>query len=126
VAVGDRGRVGADVDPRSPHRFVRETGDVSVDWSGSPDDPHGYFKLRDFLIETSDRLALLGESWASERLRDAGESVGLPSEFMGEAGLALRDALTLSNISPTLTADMESALEAIRQGFRAVGTDPIF
>lgn len=99
---------------------------MSIDWSGTPDDPQGYFKLRDFLMSTSDRLALLGESGASARVRDAGESVGMPSEFMGQAGVALRDALKLSNVPPPLAEDVKSALEAIRQGFRAVGTDPTF
>ena len=79
-----------------------------------------------FLIDTSDQLASIGESETSARVRDAGASVGMPSEWMEDAGFALRDALRLSTIPPSFAAEMESTLAAIRQGFRAAGTDPIF
>lgn len=98
----------------------------SMDWSGTPDDPHGYFKLREFMVDAADRVDALGHAEMSQRLRVAGKWIGTPGEWMGECGLALRDALTVERIPNELRADLEDALAAIRVGFQRAGQSTSF
>lgn len=98
--------------------------DAIVDWTGTPEDPHGYFKLRSFMAEAAVRVANAGHEEAADRLRAASEWGGMPSEWMGESAFALRDALALPNLPADLVADLDDALSAMREGFRRVGQIP--
>ncbi|MEY2421634.1 MAG: hypothetical protein QOI95_1701 [Acidimicrobiaceae bacterium] len=97
-----------------------------MDWQGTPEDPHGYMKLRDFMSEAAARVAAAGHTDAAERLRVAGSWVGMPSEWMGESALALKTALALDDLPGDLAVDLNDALSAIRTGFQRVGHIPNF
>jgi hypothetical protein len=97
-----------------------------MDWQGTPDDPHGYLKLRSFMAAAAERVDAVGHPDAAKRLRVAGSWVGLPSEWMGESALALKAALALDDLPPDLAAELEDALSAIRTGFSRVGHIPNF
>ena len=97
-----------------------------MDWSGTPDDPHGYFKLRQFVAEAADRVASAGHPETANRLRIASEWVGMPSEWMGECALALKGALELQDLPGDLATDLDDALSGIRLGFQRVGQQPNF
>ena len=100
--------------------------DVTVDWTGTPEDPHGYFKMRRFLADAALQVANAGHQQAADRLRTASEWVGMPSEWMGESAFALQDALSLPDLPAGLVADLGDALSAIREGFMRVGHIPNF
>jgi hypothetical protein len=68
----------------------------------------------------------LGLGEAAQWLRTAMSYVGLPTEWMGETALALNRALLTPNLPARLRDDMKSAVEAIRTGFRRVGSQPNF
>ena len=55
-----------------------------MDWSGTPDDPHGYKKLRSAVDCFAAELVELGMRERADRLRDAQAYIGMPSEWMGE------------------------------------------
>ena len=97
-----------------------------MDWSGTPNDPHGYFKLRQFMSDAADRVGDLGLSDTAERLRIAGGWFGTPGEWTGECGVALRDTLACVGLPDKLRADLEDALSAIRVGFQRAGQSTIF
>lgn len=95
------------------------------DWSATPDDPSGYFKFRSFLDELVERLSALGVA-TSDQVRAAANSVDLPSEWLGESALAIKATLATPELPVDLVEDLQSALDAIREGFRRVGTEPTF
>lgn len=96
-----------------------------LDWTGSPDDPSGYVKLRTFLVAAADRLTALGVPTADD-MRSAANWVGSPSEWLGESALALKATLAVPDLPADFVADLKGALDAIREGFRRVGTEPTF
>jgi hypothetical protein len=96
-----------------------------IDWTATPDDPSGYLKLRAFLTSAAERLAALGVATAAD-MKTAANWVGLPSEWLGESAFALKETLAVPDLPADLVEDMQSALDAIREGFRRVGTDPTF
>ena len=97
-----------------------------MDWTGTPDDPHGYLTLRRFLAEAAMRLAEAGFDDDASRVRIASEWVGSPSELMGESALALKAAVRRDGLPSDLAADMNDALSAIRLGFQRAGDHPTF
>lgn len=97
-----------------------------MDWSGTPTDPHGWFKLRDFLASAADAIEGAGYPAEAMRLRGAASSVSMPSEFMGESALALEATLSIPGLPLDLVATLNEALDAIRTGFRRVGDIPNF
>lgn len=94
-----------------------------LDWTGTPDDPSGYVKLRAFLTSTTERLESLGVA-TSDQMKAAANWVGSPSEWLGESALAVKATLAAPGVPDDLVEDLQSALEAIREGFRAVGAEP--
>jgi hypothetical protein len=97
-----------------------------VDWSASPDDPHGYTKLCAAVESFALQLDDLGFGHLATRLRDAQKYVGMPTEWIGETALALNRTLSNAQLPDGLREDMKDAVEAIRTGFRRVGSEPNF
>lgn len=97
-----------------------------VDSSGTPNDPHGYEKLRSAVESFAGELDRLGLAPAANRLRGALRHVGSPSEWMGEIAFALKDVLATDHLPLGLRHDMEEAVEAVRGGFRHGGDQPSF
>lgn len=96
-----------------------------IDWTGTPEDPHGYLKMRSFLTAAAERLSAHGVATADE-MKAAANSTGSPSEWLGESAFALKATLTVPGLPIDLVDDMQNALHAIREGFRRVGTEPTF
>jgi len=96
-----------------------------IDWTGTPEDPSGYSKMRTFLTGAAERLSALGAATA-DQMQTAANWVGLPSEWLGESALALKATLAVPGLPVNLVEEMQSALDAIREGFRRVGTEPTF
>jgi hypothetical protein len=96
-----------------------------MDWSGTPDDPSGYFKMRAFLHAAARQLSDL-DAPTADAIRSAADNPSLPSEWLGQAALAIRATLDLPSLPADLRLDLQSALDAIRQGFRRVGDIPNF
>jgi hypothetical protein len=94
-----------------------------IDWTGTPEDPSGYLKMRSFLIASAERLSALDVSTA-DQMKTAAKWVGSPSEWLGESALALNATLAVPGLPLDLVEEMQSALDAIRDGFRRVGTEP--
>lgn len=65
-----------------------------MDWSATPDDPHGYKKLRAAVDSFALQLDDLGLAPLATRLRTAQQFVGMPTEWMGETALALNSTLS--------------------------------
>lgn len=105
-------------------RRIRQCARV-IDWTGTPEDPSGYFKMRSFLTATAERLSALRVATA-DQMQAAANWVGLPSEWLGESAFALKATLAVPGLPVDLVDDMQSALDAIREGFRRVGTEPTF
>ena len=59
-------------------------------------------------------------------MKTAATWVGSPSEWLGESALAIKATLAAQGVPADLAADLQSALDAIREGFRGVGTEPNF
>ena len=81
--------------------------------------------MRSFLTATAERLSAL-EAPTADQMEAAANWVGLPSEWLGESAFALKATLAVPGLPPDLVEDMKSALDAIREGFRRVGTEPTF
>jgi hypothetical protein len=96
-----------------------------LDWTGTPDDPSGYAKFREFMATSAERLESLGLA-TSGQMKTAANWVGSPSEWLGESALAIKATLAAPGVPDDLVDDLKSALVAIREGFRAVGTEPNF
>lgn len=96
-----------------------------LDLTGTPDDPSGYLKLRSFLSGTTDQLESLDVATA-DQMKAAANWIGSPSEWLGESALAIKATLAAANLPAVLVEDLRSALDAIQQGFRRVGTEPNF
>lgn len=128
---GAGGCPSATINPRPERRpaklAIGHTGQAArtLDLTATPDDPSGYVKLRAFLASTAKRLELLGRATA-EQVNLAARSVDLPSEWLGESAFAIKSTLAIPGLPADLTEDLQSALDAIRTGFRRVGTEPTF
>ena len=96
-----------------------------LDLTATPDDPSGYFKFRAFMTTATERLESLGCPTA-ERMNTAANSVGLPSEWLRESAIAIKATLAVPGLPADLVDDLQRALEAVREGFRRVGTEPTF
>ncbi len=72
------------------------------------------------------QLGGLGFGRLATRLWDTQKFIGMPTEWMGETALALNDTLSSARLPDGLREDMEDAVDAIRTGFRRVGSDPNF
>jgi hypothetical protein len=97
-----------------------------MDFSATPDDPHGYKKLRSAVDSFARQLQELGLPTLAARLRDSQKYEGMPSEWMGETAFALSDVLATTWLPNRLRRDMDETVEAIRVGFRRVGSTPSF
>lgn len=97
-----------------------------MDFTATDDDPHGYSKLRSTVDLFAHELDRLNAPQLAQRLRDSQQFVGMPSEWMGETALALNDVLASPVPPEQLRRDIASTVEAIRVGFRRVGSKPIF
>lgn len=99
-----------------------------IDWSRGPNDPHGYQRMTDFLLRASAELGNLGLSEQAGKLEASTHWPSQsPTEFLGDAALAISEVLADGeSFPPSLRASLESAVEAIRQGFRNIGTEPSF
>ncbi|MCP3876833.1 MAG: hypothetical protein GY701_00340 [Sulfitobacter sp.] len=95
------------------------------DWSGTPDDPSGYLKMRALLGEVAEKLASLDVATAGQ-VREAADWVGSPTEWLGESALALKATLEVAGLPEELTRELQVLLDAIREGFNRVGDHPNF
>jgi hypothetical protein len=59
-------------------------------------------------------------------MKSAANRVGSPSEWLGESAFALNATLAVPGLPLDLVEEMQSALDAIREGFRRVGAEPTF
>jgi len=87
-------------------------------------DPHGYGRLKDFLGEIERILAASGNETESQLVHHAGLFFGggSPSEFLGEARLALLSTLHSAHDVPVeLVERIHQMICAIDEGFRDVG-----
>ena len=57
---------------------------------------------------------------------DAAGYVGMPSEWLGETALVIKDAIAIRDLPADFVAELQDALDAIRSGFRNVGGHPNF
>ena len=106
---------------------VTASGIISVvDFTATHDDPHGYSKLRSAVDSCALELERVSAPELAQRLRDSQQFVGMPTEWMGETALALNDVLASPVPSEQLRRDIASTVEAIRVGFRRVGSEPNF
>jgi hypothetical protein len=96
-----------------------------IDWTGTPDDPSGYVKFRSFLTTATGRLESLGVVTAAQ-MKTAANWIGSPTEWLYESALAIKATLAVPGLPADLFEDLQSALDAIREGFRGVGTEPNF
>jgi hypothetical protein len=95
-------------------------------WSVTLDGAHGHRKLREFLASAAERLHELGEDDASASMLGAANCVEPPCEWMSEAALAIKAELALPTLPSDLRDELDSALTAIRTGFRKTGQVPNF
>jgi hypothetical protein len=95
------------------------------DWTGTSDDPSGYAKMRSFLTEVAARLTALGVGTA-DQVTTAATWIGSPSEWLGESAVAIEATLDVPDLPSDFVEDLNSAFDAIREGFRRVGTEPTF
>jgi len=86
-------------------------------------DPHGYRELASILRRVEDELRRASEEALADAVAEAVKfENGSPSEFLGEARIALKEILSASpNIGPITKALARDALEKIDEGFRRVG-----
>jgi hypothetical protein len=71
------------------------------------------------------QLDALGIS-SAEQMRTAANWAGSSTEWLGESAFAIKATLADPQIPADLVAELLAALEAIRVGFRRVGTEPTF
>jgi hypothetical protein len=89
------------------------------------DDPHGYRRLRDFLLEIAQELSMFGNDLEAELVLKASlfYGSGSPSEFLGESRRALKAVLeSTSNLSAETVRRIRAMIGEIDEGFHAVGS----
>ena len=87
-------------------------------------DPHGYVRLKRSLDFIEGECVAAGEIALGDSVARAGRffGAGSPSEFLGEASLALRGLVENPGRLPrSLVAFVESLAGEIREGFDRVG-----
>lgn len=88
------------------------------------DDSHGYARLQQALEVIADQLDGLGQAELGDRIRSAMRfyGTGSPSEYVGEAKLALHDVVAGGSSLPGELRDTIAVqLDLIQQGHDAVG-----
>lgn len=88
-----------------------------------PADPHGYLELLTILKRIEAEVRGASDTNAAEALATASKfATGSPSEFLGEARLALRSVLSSGvSLSAETSELIRRAIEDINEGFRRVG-----
>jgi hypothetical protein len=86
-------------------------------------DPQGYRRLNQTLMEIEQRLLAAGDSSAAAAVHGATlfYGGGSPTEFLGEARLALRALADLQALPDDLQRRVRETILAIDEGFRRVG-----
>jgi hypothetical protein len=90
----------------------------------APDDPYGYTRLHQFLLEAERALSAAGKRREASRLHQASlfYGGGSPTEFLGESRRALIAVLEGDrDLPPGLPSRMRAILAEIDEGFRAIG-----
>jgi len=87
-------------------------------------DPHGYRRLKDFLVEVEVQLKASGNEVESQFVHQAGRFFGggSRSEFLGESRIALSAVLqSACDLPAELRKRIRTVLDEIDEGFEAVG-----
>ena len=87
-------------------------------------DPHGYRELAIILRRVEERLRQASEEALADAVAEAVKfEHGSPSEFLGEARIALKKVLSASGgtVGANTRALAETTVEEINEGFRRVG-----
>jgi hypothetical protein len=86
-------------------------------------DPHGYRELASILRRVEEELRRTSEEALADAVAEAAKfENGSPSEFLGEARIALKKVLSVSGkVGAETRALAESTIERIDEGFRRVG-----
>jgi hypothetical protein len=87
------------------------------------DDPHGYRRLYRALHDIEQRLLASGDVEGAGAVHSASMFYGgSPTEFLGEARLALQTIAAHEGLPDGLMSQVNGLIEEINEGFRRVGS----